>query len=188
MYDSFQDDHDCENASATFDITDGRLVWNLAVFGNTGSCISATGEAQMCGRDNFLNYPGWTSKDPSGLSHIVLLSALQQDIEVTFECTSSRCSMGSFSKTFELGVCQFDSETGNIEKNEKPRDDGSSAKEILCLDGEVHEDKDAIPLTAGQYTMHVTSNGTLVKTVENVEIGTGAAYTFTIFNDQTSGD
>ena len=147
-----------------FEIDEGRVVWNMAVF-NDGRTVS---------------YPGWSKKDKDGYAEMVVISALNHPINITFTCDGeqdSSCKNEVVTKT--VGVCFEDEpEIFDDEEDEDDEDEG-----LACIDGYVHDTKNAIILKKGFYTIEIMNLETteIIYKNEFYEVGTGAAYTVAIY-------
>ena len=191
-FDYTSDDYDENNHNvnpyhAQFEIEEGRVVNNLAVFAD----------------GYHLTYPGWSSKDSDGKARITVISGFRNSdsnakdgavfVEFELNCDGDDCPEIE-PTSYLLEPCNFDAETKQHIVNTEPRsNDDTSVKPFLCIDGEERDDRDAIKLARGVYTAKVfkavydaeesglTGGHEYTKTGlwENFdfEIGTGAAYT-----------
>ena len=161
--------------TAEFENISGRLVWNLAVFeGN-----------------KHLTYPGWTSKDSDGKNHVVMVSGVEQEVVVNFECAAE--IIGTYNgcespeRDYKFKPCEFDA-NGVFIPNSDTRNgtDDKTVKPFVCINGEDKDDRDSIKLKMGSYRVVVkdTSGKTLME-IEEFEVGTGAGYTIILKNDLT---
>ena len=161
--------------TAEFENISGRLVWNLAVFeGN-----------------QHLTYPGWTSKDSDGKNHVVMVSGVEQEVVVNFECAAE--IIGTYNgcespeRDYKFKPCEFDA-NGVFVPNSDTRNgtDDKTVKPFVCINGEDKDDRDSIKLKMGSYRVVVkdTSGKTLME-IEEFEVGTGAGYTIILKNDLT---
>ena len=154
-FDYTSDDYDETNHNvnpyhAQFEIEEGRVVQNLAIFAD----------------GYHLTYPGWASKDSDGKARITVISGFRNSDNTTkdgavfieFQNRNEDTTDGEEEelKSFLLEPCVFDPVTKKHVVNTEPRsNEDTSIKPFLCIDGEERDEKDAIKLNKGDYTANV---------------------------------
>lgn len=150
-----------------YDIIVGKEVWTKAIFTE----------------QNQFDYASWANKDLDGKTHLTLLNAIKTPIKFNFTCQSATCDEGSEPISVDLNVCEFDSDgllIRNFDDKEWP--------EIVCLKGDPIQGF-GINIWKGQYKIEVfeSSSGEVLESFENFEIGTGAAFTFSLQELENGG-
>ena len=165
--------HEIGPYQAPFQVTEGRQVWTVALFPD----------------GNSVTYAGWGDKDTDGKSHMIVVSAMQKDIVVKFECVEGSTCGKQKEVNATLSACEFDANVKHLKSNrgrgllvnsdENDVDDGDDdQRNLMCVQGSVLEpDSDRITLIKGTYT--VITEGLDTDSFE-IEIGTGAGYTIAI--------
>lgn len=157
---------------ADFHITEGRQVWTTALFDN----------------DNSLTFAFWAEKDTDGKAHMVTVSNLPINVNVTFTCNEGSTCSKQAETIANLEVCDqkyFDELAASYASDEEQEE----GEKIPCVQGSVLEkDEYRLTLLRGNYTIDVIDLATekVIKTESNVEIGTGAGYTLMILGDGTA--
>merc|ERR1711976_1093453 len=120
------------------------------------------------------DFASWSSKDLDGKNHLVTLNALEEPVKFVFSCQSKTCDEEPVK--IELYDCKF--ENGKLQLNSNDTIEGEP--EILCLKGDPIQGF-GTNIWKGNYTVNVlNSKNETLDSISNMEVGTGAAYTFTV--------
>ena len=167
--DEFENEnHDVKNYRSFFEINQGQVVHNLAIFGN----------------GNHLTYPGYSSKDPDGRNYVTIISSLDISIFVVFTCLEGPCLDDKTSyEDIVIQACKFH-QNGTYIKNQTEVD-----RPFTCIVGENLNDKDAIKLAKGNFLVEIydSQSREILKTL-NLEVDNGAAHTLTVQNSQKTNE
>ena len=149
-----------------YEIEVGKEVWTKAIFPD----------------GNQFDFGSWASKDLDGKNHITVLNALDTGVKFVFTCKSKTCDESSEPIEVELDVCEF--ENGKLIRNLNETSGevlDENWPEIKCLKGDPIQGY-GVSLWKGEYDVKVMDleGNVLDKFDENFEVGTGAAYTFTV--------
>merc|ERR1712226_854797 len=119
---------------------------------------------------------GWGEKDTDGKAHAIVVSNLETSLNVTFECVEgSTCGKQKHTEAM-LDPCFGAASTRGDEYNRNAT--------VPCVQGSVMEpDDDSLTLIKGNYTITLSDMDKNTIIQYQVEVGTGAGYTYVLTGD-----
>ena len=163
-FDTDTETHNIVNYANNFEVTEGRQVWTIAVADN-GKAVT---------------YAGWGEKDTDGKAHAIVTSSLTKSVNVTFICEEGSTCSKQKETVAMIDPC-FEDESGSSDEMLNRRNSTHP-----CVQGSVMEpDGERLTLLRGNYSIVLTDmeKNQVGNIFENIEIGTGAGYTFVLTGD-----
>ena len=156
---TFSFNYDNDNKKANFDITEGKVNWNMVL---------------LPGNIEPLTYPGWTEKNENGKNFMTIVNGADQDLVIDLKCSevSEDKSNGKCHDVLNVTVSAFSVKSYN--------DPGASGDDLILLI------KGYYDVNVYRNGYDPTSQGE--KIVSEFYVTSGASYTLAVWESSNDGN